>query len=276
VAAESERPVPLSQAREKLLARLRHRKTREREGLFLVEGIRAATEALLSSAEVVFAVVSPRLEALAEGSQTRRSLEARGREIHLVDDSQMESLSGTESPQGIILVCRDPQTELGSLAPRSAKPGRSAGLRLLLLDGVQDPGNAGTLLRTATAFGLDAVIALDGTVDLYNAKVVRGSAGAIFRTAVIRAPWETVRPWLDAHRIRVLVADPSGEDVGRVVPGPPWALAIGSEGAGVRAEVRAAGALALQVPMPGGTESLNAAVAGSILLYVLTRGGPLG
>jgi RNA methyltransferase, TrmH family len=268
--------VVLSQAREKLLGRLRHRKTREREGLFLVEGIRSTTEALLSNADVVFAVVSPRLEALAEGSQTRRSLEARGREIHLVEDASMEALSATESPQGIILVCREPLTKLDALTPRAPSPGRSAGLRLLVLDGLQDPGNAGTLLRTATALGLDAVVALDGTVDMYNAKVVRGSAGAIFRTPVIREPWARVAPWLDAHNVRVLVADPSGEDVGRVVPGPPWALAIGSEGAGVREEVRAVGALALQVPMPGGMESLNAAVAGSILLYVLTRGGPLG
>ena len=145
--------------------------------------------------------------------------------------------------------------------------------RFLLLDGVQDPGNLGTLVRAARAFALDGVVALDGTVDPWNPKAVRASAGASFRVPVLKVGWEEpVAPLLRRGGVHLLVAEPGGEDVARVRPPRPWALVIGSEARGIRGRVLEAAERRVEVPMPGGAESLNAGVAGAILLYALGRG----
>jgi TrmH family RNA methyltransferase len=250
----------LSRARERLLARLRERRAREREGLFLVEGIRSAREALDARARVSFAAVSPRLTELTGGAELRDRLAAERVDTVELTDTELAAAADTEAPQGILLVCAEPKVagDLPSDGP------------LLALDGVQDPGNVGTLVRAAAAFGVREVLALDGTVDPYNPKAVRASAGALFRTTVRRARWEEVATALGA-RGPLLVADMGGSDVAVARPGTSWTLLIGGEGAGPRPEARAAATERIAIPMPGGAESLNAGVAGSILLYMLTR-----
>jgi TrmH family RNA methyltransferase len=168
-----------------------------------------------------------------------------------------------------VLVCREPVNGLDDLA--RAQTGSGGRVRLLLLDGVQDPGNAGTLVRAAAAFALDGVVALDGTVDLFNPKVVRASAGCVFRIPLVHESWVRFGAWLGRIGARVIAADAGGEDVAAWRPSGSWALVVGSEGAGVRAEISRAASASVRVPMPGGVESLNAAVAGSILLYMMTR-----
>lgn len=260
--------MPLSREREKLLGRLRRRKSREREGLFLVEGVRGVTEALDGGADVVFAVIAPRAREVPGGDEVVARLRSAGSDVHVVEDPDLARLSATESPQGVLVVCREPRADLGDLDPRG---GVLPTLRLLLVDGVQDPGNLGTLLRAAAAFDLRGVVVLEGTVDPYNAKAVRAAAGALFRLTVVSAPWHRVREWLGERNVRVLVADAAGDDVASVRPAPPWALVVGSEAGGVRKEVSGEASAVVAVPMPGGTESLNAGVAGAILLYALTR-----
>jgi TrmH family RNA methyltransferase len=252
--------VPLSRARARLLARLRERRGREREGLFVVEGIRSAGEALAARAPVSFAVVSPRLDALAGGTDLRDRLSAQGVDTVELSDAELAEVADTETPQGVVLVCPEPKppADLPAAGP------------LLALDGIQDPGNVGTLIRAAAAFGVPEVVVLDGTVDPYNSKAVRAAAGALFRTSVRRARWDEIVPVLRA-RGPLLVADMGGSDVARAQPAEGWTLVIGGEGAGPRAAVRDAATGRVAIPMPGGAESLNAGVAGSILLYVLTR-----
>jgi TrmH family RNA methyltransferase len=128
----------------------------------------------------------------------------------------------------------------------------------------------GTLVRAAAAFGLSGVIALEGTADLYNPKAVRASAGGVFRIPLVRESWVATGDWLIAHDVRLLVAHPSGDDVARTTVTSPWALVVGGEARGVRSDISDSGQL-VGIPMPGGSESLNAAVAGSILLYVIAR-----
>jgi TrmH family RNA methyltransferase len=252
--------VALSRARERLLVHLRERRAREREGLFLVEGIRSAREALEGRARVSFAVVSPRLAELAGGAELRDRLTGARVETFELSDAELEARADTEAPQGVVLVCAEPE-------PAAEPPGSGP---LLALDGVQDPGNAGTLIRAAAAFGVSEVVALDGTVDPYNAKAVRASAGALFRTTVRRARWHEIAPFLRA-RGPLFVGDMAGRDVASVRPPVTWTLLVGGEGAGPRPDARAAATQAVAIPMPGGGESLNAGVAGSILLYMLTR-----
>ena len=256
----------LSKSRQQLIERLKTRKGRPRERLVLVEGVRSAAEAVAAGADIRFAVRSPRLLGTEAGRALASTFAGRGSEVDEVDDSDLDELSATQHPQGILCVCTEPGLDLGQL-------GNPTPSRLLLLDALQDPGNLGTLIRAARAFGLDTVIVLDGSVDPWNPKAVRAAAGAGFHTPVVRTPWAEARPWLEEQGIEVLAADPAGDDVRSFHPGGSWALAVGNEGAGLRAEIASASVKSLAIPMPGSAESLNAGVAGSILLYsLLTRG----
>lgn len=249
----------LSQRRERLIARLRVPKTRRRERAVLVEGSRAAAEALDAGVEVSFAVTSPRLESSEQGAGLAERL--RAYDVAHVDDGTLEGLSDTRHPQGVVLVCRQPDATLAVL---------TEGGRCLVLDAIQDPGNAGTLVRSAVAFGMDAVVCLAGTVDPWSPKTVRASAGMIFRIAVVQATVEELVARLGAVDVPIYVADARGEEAGEGW-GEVFALVVGNEGEGVRAEMRRAAARQVGVRMPGPAESLNVAIAGSILLYALTR-----
>ena len=250
----------LSRERGRLLQRLRRRRTREREGLFLVEGVRSVREALAAGATVRFAVVSPRLQEVGGGAQLRERLSQAGVDTVEVTDSDFAAVSDTEVPQGVLVVCPQPRNDPADLPSGP----------LLVLDGVQDPGNVGSLIRSAAAFGLAGVIALEGTVDPYSPKAVRAAAGSVFRTRVLMASWDEIEATLRA-RGPLLIADMDGSDAASLAPRGEWALVLGNEGAGPRGSVRNAAAGAVRVPMPGGAESLNAGVAGAILLYVLTQ-----
>ena len=256
----------LSKNRRQLIERLKTRKGRPREGLVLVEGVRSSAEVLAAGADIRFTVRSPRLLDTEVGRTLASALAARGPEAVEVDDADLAELSDTEHPQGVLCVCTEPSLDLARLRERSPAT-------VLLLDGLQDPGNMGTLIRAARAFGVDAVIVLDGSVDPWNPRAVRAAAGAGFHTPIARATWADAGPWLEGQHIEILAADPAGEDVRLFQPAESWALAVGNEGAGLRADVVSASTKHIAIPMPGRAESLNAGVAGSILLYsLLTRG----
>jgi TrmH family RNA methyltransferase len=227
----------------------------------LVEGARAVAEALAGGAAVSFVVTSPKLLASDAGAALAARLE--GLDVDRVGDDELADLADTENPQGILLVCKEPGAGLERV--------REGG-RYLVLDGVQDPGNAGTLLRAAVAFGLDGVVPLDGTVDPWAAKTVRASAGMVFRLPVIAGSAQDVVARLGAAGVPILVADARGEDVERLSGAASFALVVGNEGAGVRSDLRRAARSVVAVPMAGPAESLNVGMAGSILLYTLTRG----
>jgi len=251
----------LSQRRERLIARLRVPKTRAREGAVLVEGVRAVSEALATGVDASFAIVSPRLDDSEAGAALARRLD--GLDVVRVEESVLDRLSDTERGQGIMLVCGERFAGLETVA---------RGGRYLVLDGVQDPGNAGTLIRAAVAFGLDAVVCLDGTVDPWGPKPVRASAGMIFRVLVVRASAGEALERFRESGIPLYVADARGVDADRHPSMETFAIALGNEGRGVRDLVAAGAEGALAVPMRGEAESLNVAMAGAILLHGLTRG----
>ena len=174
----------LSRNKERLLARLKGGRSRSKEGMFAVEGVRCAEEALTHGIEIKFAVCGPRLEVSERGLKLAKRIEREVRDATWVDDPTLDLLAHTESPQGVILVCREPTLMLEDiLSSGSREQASGAGdppglVRLLLLDGVQDPGNLGTLVRNAVAFGLSGVVALPGTVDPWNSKSVRASSSA--------------------------------------------------------------------------------------------------
>lgn len=251
----------LSQRRTKLIARLGVPKTRAREGLVLVEGVRAVEEALDAGVDVSFVVVSPRLG----DSPAAPALEQRFADLDVVrvGEGELARLSDTERDQGVLLVCDEPAAELAVV--------REGG-RYLVLDGVQDPGNAGTLVRAAVAFGIDAVVCLDGTVDPWGPKPVRASAGMIFRVPVVRASADEALARLREVGVPLYVADTNGEDVDVLPRMRSFAIVLGNEGRGARDLVVERAVASLAVRMPGAAESLNVAMAGAILLHSLTRG----
>jgi TrmH family RNA methyltransferase len=253
----------LSRAEEKRIRSLAHRRGRAREGLFVAEGIRVVEELLSAGIVPTLAVVSSSLEDTERGKRLLQRLEG-GTDVRRGTDGMLRELADTTAPQGVLVVAETPSVSVAELNPE----GRSAAL---VLDGVQDPGNLGTLARSAAAFGCDLLACLPGTVDPWNAKSVRASAGALFRLPVVSAGPEELTEWLGRHGYRVAGADASGEPVGAGEWGERVALVVGNEGAGLSEGIRERCERRVAVPMRGGTESLNVAVAGAILLYELTK-----
>jgi TrmH family RNA methyltransferase len=240
---------------------LKRRKAREKEGLFVVEGIRAVEELLKSSLSITGLLVAPKLVDSPRGAALVTDARNRSLEIAELDEKEFRTAAETDSPQGIVALAAVPSYNLAAI--RDASP-----MRLLLLDAVQDPGNVGTIIRTAAALGATATVALPGTVDVWNAKVVRSAMGAHFHHPAFHAAWEDVQSFLDTASIPLWAADADGDTL-------PWksparlALAVGNEGAGLSATVRNAAAKVVSLPITNRVESLNVAVATGILLHEL-------
>ncbi|HEX8691870.1 MAG TPA: RNA methyltransferase [Longimicrobium sp.] len=255
---------PLTRREERLVRSLAVRKHREAEGLFLVEGVRAVEDLLASPLPVRMVVASSSLEDTPRGAALRRSVEERGLPLRETGERELRDLAGTEQPQGVLAVAAIPRATLAGLKV-DAEPAV-----LLVLDAVQDPGNFGTLVRTAEALGAAGVLALPGTVDPWNPKAVRAAMGSSFRLPVVPATWDEAAPWL-AERAVAVVAAVVGAAPLPVPPPRRAALVLGNEGAGVGAETLARADLRAGVPLRGRTESLNVAAAGAILLHELLR-----
>lgn len=262
----------LSQAEARRIRGLQTRKNREREGLFVAEGVRVVEELVDSGLALHEVVAAPSLEDTPRG---RALLQRAARSTRVVQatDAELRSLSGTDTPQGVLAVARIPQRTLQDVAFRPGDAERGARAVVLVLDAVQDPGNLGTLIRAGDAFGAAGVIALPGTVDCWNPKVVRSAAGSLFRVPVVYAPAGAVRNWLTAREVRAYAADAGGEDIERIAPAARAAIVVGNEGAGLSEEARAFADEIVAIRMPGRAESLNVAVAAGILLYAFTRQG---
>ncbi|MGH7505304.1 MAG: TrmH family RNA methyltransferase, partial [Longimicrobiales bacterium] len=201
-------PIPrnrsaLPPADERLIRGLHTRKRRAENHLFLVEGVRIAEEALDADLVLRFAVVSSSLEDNERGAALDRRLRA-ATAVFEAGDAAMKRLAATETSQGVLLVAETPVAALEDLV----LPARTVAL---VLDGVQDPGNFGTLVRSADAFAAAAVIALPGTVDPWNPKAVRAAAGSLFRVPVARLELPAASAWLRQRGFMLLAADPAGE-----------------------------------------------------------------
>lgn len=236
-----------------------NRKGREAAGEFLVEGPQAVREA-------VAAGVVRRLFVTAEAVVRHPDLVTVGLEVSRVDEAQLASVSDTVTPQGIVAVCSDDPVSLSEAlgeAPRL----------VVLCAQVRDPGNAGTVIRCADAFGADAVILSTGSVELHNPKTVRASVGSMFHLPVATgvALADAVAA-LKAAGLTVLAADGSGSDTLDEVAAAgglsrPIAWLFGNEAWGLPAEHAALADVVVRVPMWGQAESLNLSTAAAVCLY---------
>lgn len=256
----------ISHAQAKLIRRLKRRKRREEEGAFLVEGIRLTEELLASGADVELVVTAPGLEETERGRRLLDRVVGRPLSHAPVSDRELSDLADTETPQGVLAVVRRPEMGPSDL-PLGERP------VLLILDGVSDPGNLGTLLRVADGLGLTGVVTLPGTVDPWNPKAVRASAGSIFRVPIVEAVWAEVVGWLRGAEVPLLVADPSGEPVRRgASDGGGFGLVLGSEAHGVSREVARDADRRVAIELREPVDSLNVAIAGALLLDRLLAG----
>ena len=246
---------------------LHRRRGRERRGLALAEGVRLVEEALAADLPMPGAAFSPALEGTTRGRALKAALERRAVRLEPVSDSELTALADTEHPQGVVAVIEPPRWALADIA---AAPGRPA----LVLDGVQDPGNVGTMLRSALGLGAAGVVALKGTAELTSPKVVRGSMGALFRLPAVVSDAEALVGWARERGVELWVAATDGEPLEPGAArehGTAVGLVVGNEGAGVSPALAAAARRRVGIRLTPGAESLNVAIAAAILLREVAR-----
>ena len=247
----SSRKNPLIQQLRRLLT---SRSARYREGRFVADGTKLLEEAVRFCPELETVVLTDGVQVDMLPDHVR---------LVRVPEDVMASVSPMESPQGALFVCRMPRSE-SFVSQRG----------MLLLDGIQDPGNVGTILRTADAMDVPVVL-LEGCADPYNWKTVRASMGAVFRVPVTVSTWEQV---CDActqsgSPIGVTALSPRAEDI-RSASVEEMAVVIGSEGRGVRRQILDRADRELIIPMNPHCESLNAAVASTIVMWQMRMARP--
>jgi TrmH family RNA methyltransferase len=249
-----------------LVRDLQRRKGRKRRGLGVAEGVRLVEEALAAGVPFRGAVTDPTLRDTPRGAALAQSLADHAVPVEEVSAKELSALADTDTPQGVLAVVEPPRWTLVSLEVRPHQP-------VLVLDGVQDPGNVGTLVRTAFALGASAAVLLKGTADLSNAKVMRGGMGATFRLPTAPADEKEFARWVADREVTVWASAGDGTPLERVGPPERLAVVVGNEGAGVRPFIKSLAAHQVSVPLARGAESLNVAVAAGIILYDVRHRG---
>lgn len=240
---------------------LQRRKARERSGRFVAEGVRTVEELLDSTLTIHGVLASESAGDTPRGAALLNRAHDAGVEVLRVNEREFVSAAGTEAPQGVLAVATIPAFTLAALP--------ATGVRLLVLDALQDPGNVGTILRTAAAFGVSATIALPGTVDLWNAKVVRSAMGSHFVHPTLVCTPDVLAPYLAERGIPLWGADAAGTPISDVSVPVQWALVMGNEGAGLSPATQLLVVDTVSLPISATVESLNVAVATGILLFAL-------
>ncbi len=218
---------------------------------FVCDGIKLLHEAVAENMEIPLVLVSEKSEDSIP--------EIPGAEIYIAPQDILDSTTSLKTAQTVIFTCKMKQKKNADLK------------RVLLLDRLQDTGNLGTIIRTADAFGIDAVFE-DGCADIYNPKTIRSAMGSIFRVPVISENFESLIPRIRNEGIKVYASELYGE-VKNISECrfENVAVVIGNEGNGVRREVAALCDASVIIPMQGGAESLNAAVAAAIFMYKMSE-----
>jgi len=257
---------PISAAKLHLARRLLTAKGRDAEGAFLAEGPQAVREAMGYGC-LVFVVVAegrtPQAQSLAVDAALR------GLPAFLATDAQMAQITDTVHGQGVVAVCRRLEVGLDDLN----------GKLFLILDEVRDPGNVGTLIRTADAFGVDGVIATTGTAEVFSPKVVRASVGSVFHLPVAQGiDFEDAVTWARSRGYRLIGADVGGDPLawGFTAAWQPVAWVLGNEAHGISSGHLRMLDETMAVPMWGKAESLNVAIAGAICLWESARAQAIG
>lgn len=231
-------------------------KERREANAFVVEGVRLIEEAVNAGWQFQFALYSDGLSE--RGKALIETLSAKNIEVDDVAGDLLQKLSDTENPQGILAVLENSQLPL----PKSPN-------FILIPDQIRDPGNLGTLLRTAAATGVQAIFLPPETTDVFAPKIVRAGMGAHFRLSIHSLTWEEIKT--QTKDMNIYIADMDGTSCWETDLRKPLALIIGGEAAGASDEAQRLASQKISIPMAGNVESLNAGVAGSVLMFEVVR-----
>ncbi|WP_078379464.1 TrmH family RNA methyltransferase [Sutcliffiella halmapala] len=241
-------------ARVKQWKKLHKKKEREESGTFLIEGFHLVEEALKVEGLVEEIILAEDRSIPAQWNLDYVQLTYAVPEV-------LKAMSDTETPQGIAAICKIPRSDEVTIKPSH---------RILMLDNVQDPGNVGTMIRTADAAGLDLIILGEGCADVYSSKVIRSTQGSLFHLPIIRG---NLTEWIKKTKEEGFpvygTSLQNGVSYHEITPPPSFALILGNEGKGMAAEHLAQTDQNLFIPIYGQSESLNVGVAAGILMYYL-------
>jgi len=247
----------LSNDKVKFVRALSDRKQRVRAGRFVIEGARLIDDALAAGVKPDWVFCAEQLTPRARA--TLAQLKSLSIELNLVSDSVLQSCSGTETPQGLLAVTAFPYFKWPDNPTL-----------ILIADALRDPGNLGTLLRSAAAAGIDGVLLSPETVDAYSPKVVRGAMGAHFRLPIVQADWALIAQTI--RDLKVYLASAESEYTYSEVNWTlPSALIVGGEANGASEEAMKLATAHISIPLSREVESLNAAVAASVILFEARR-----
>jgi RNA methyltransferase, TrmH family len=254
-----------SNPRIKATARLRDRRRRDETGLTLVDGAREARRALESGVDIVEAFVC---EPLLAGEDARAALDALARRdisTTRTTEAAFSKIAFGDRADGLVAVVRVPSLSLDALT-LPAEP------LIVVVEGVEKPGNLGAVLRSADGAGADAMIAASPRTDLMNPNAIRASAGTIFSVPIAAAPTEEIIAWLRRRTIRIVAARVDADEsyTDAVLTGP-LALAFGSEADGLTDAWQVDDIAAVRLPMRGVADSLNVSISAAVLLYEARR-----
>lgn len=277
--------------RVKEVANLKQKKYRTESGTFFAEGLRAVQEAVqYADVTELFYTEAGRLDEVLKsagnvpadtkeksgnknntnhnnaGTAKKRNEAANGIRMYQVDEKVMAKLSDTKAPQGVLAVIRTPEQNLRQLRPGTASDNNAP---VIILDRVQDPGNLGTIIRTADAVGALGLILLEGCVDAYSPKVVRASMGSLFHLPVVQdVTAEEALTWCYRNGYEpAATAMKNAQNVYKADISKKMAFLFGNEANGVAEELQAAAETRLFIPMTGLAESMNVAMAAGIILF---------
>lgn len=251
----------------KYLKHLANKSFREKERMFICEGIRLVEEAIKSAWTVDTFIYSDELLASERGERLLINAAQKGINQLQVTKEVFLAITGIESPQWVMALIKQVEFSLNDIMSVDQAP------VLVLVDGIQDPGNLGTIIRTADAFNTSGIVLLKGTVDLYNPKTLRATMGSLFHLPVLAGqdPADII-PALVSRGINLLLAEPAaGLPVYQVDMTGPVAIVVANEGAGPGQITRRMAGQTIRIPMAGQAESLNVSISAAIILYEASR-----
>jgi len=244
---------------------IREKRTTFKHTAFLIEGPHLAEMALNGGASISTVFVTEAFMNKKEHQGLLRRMAGAAGEIFEVTEQVLGKISYTETPQGITAV-----VSYHPLKPTELALQHTA--LIVVVDGIQDPGNLGTIIRTADAAGADAVVLLPGTCDAFMPKVIRSTSGSIFNVPVVYAEPDALVEWLQEKKIHFAVTEgKAGKDIFSADLSGPLAVAFGNEARGVSSNLKQAADSALSIPIFGKAESLNVAASAAICLYEIVR-----
>lgn len=245
----------IAKAEVKYIQSLAHKKFREEEGLFIVEGVKMVKELIEEKPDAIKKIYAIDAWIMQYASALPPEID-----LQLLEEFELNKISSLQSPNEVLALVHLPQPPISSFVPKGIT---------VVLDQLQDPGNLGTIIRSCDWFGVENIICSTDTVDAYNSKVVQSAKGSLLRPTIYYAPLETFFSVLPPIPVYAAVLD--GESIGQAVFETPCLLLIGNESQGLSSAIRAFATKDITIPRKGKAESLNAGVATAVILSAMTN-----